>query len=36
MWRMFTDVLEVLQQVGNSLALAIGEDWLIQAVAGFA
>jgi hypothetical protein len=35
-YRRSTDVLKVLQQVCNSLALAVGEDWLIQAITGFA
>lgn len=28
-----TDVFEILQQVGDSLALAVSEDWLVQAIA---
>lgn len=31
-----TDVLKILKQVGDSLTLAVGEDWLIQAITGFA
>lgn len=33
--RRATDVFEVLEQIGDSLPLAIGEDRLVQAIAGF-
>ncbi len=31
-----TDMFEILQEIGYSLALAVGEDGLVEAVAGFA